>query len=77
VKENFLLANGVGVMLKDKHINCSRWKQCCPGGTGSGNGIKCGKADCIGTKCKGTWMIKNCPNTCFKATGKKIPKKNT
>ena len=51
-------------ILVDKNSKCSQWKQCCPGGTGSGNGIKCSPYDCKGSTCKGTWMNKNCAATC-------------
>jgi hypothetical protein len=54
-------------ILADKNSKCSQWKQCCPGGTGSGNGIRCGTADCKGSTCKGAWMSKNCATTCATA----------
>ena len=50
----------------NKNKSCPTWKQCCPGGKGSTEQIKCGTDDCPlnGKPCVGNWMKENCPVTC-------------
>lgn len=50
----------------NKNKSCPAWKQCCPGGKGSTEEIKCGTDDCPvnGKPCLGNWMKDNCPRTC-------------
>ena len=55
----------VSVKINDEQ--CNQLKECCPGGNGiNESGRVCGTLDCSGKGglCEGTWMRKNCPQTC-------------